>query len=107
MDSFKYMTMIKAHACHVNSKQARSQTMNTVGAPASSCVAAYIYTYTYIGGVYVRTFVYVYNALLHNALYIQHCTKYLAYTYTFENELFPTTAVQQGPHVDAEGVARF
>jgi len=37
----------------------------------------------------------------------QHCTKHLAYTYISENELHPTTAVQQKRHVDAVGCGTF
>jgi hypothetical protein len=38
---------------------------------------------------------------------LQHCTKQLACTYVFENELFSTTAVQQRQHVGAVGCRTF
>jgi hypothetical protein len=100
---------------------ASTQTMNTVAAAASS-VGAYMYMLRY-----------EYNALLHiHCTYIlcmdkrkqrlcqdhkintlikqchpKHYTKHLPCTDMFENELFPTSAVQQRRQVDAVGCHKF
>jgi len=103
------VTIIKVHACHVNSKQARIQTMNTVGA-ADSSAGVYMYTclYTYVlfyytcsvcvMCVYIYIYIYIYKNI----------TKHLACsTYIFENWLFPTAAVQQRQHADVVGRGMF
>ena len=38
---------------------------------------------------------------------LHHYTKHLAQAYAFENELYPTRAVQQTQHVDAAGCRTF
>jgi hypothetical protein len=103
--------------------QASGQTMKTASI-ATSSVGAYTYIHTYM-------YIYVYSALLYiqrvcvymlcmhkrkmylcqnhkiNTLIAQtalwHCAEHIPYTCIFENELFPTTAVQQRQHVDLMG----
>ena len=89
--------------------KACSQTTNT-GTLASSLDAyMYICLYTYIMPCYTYI-LYVYIKRMYKHIGIVHSAilqKRLAYTYIFENELFPTSVFQQRQHLDAAGCQMF
>ena len=49
---------------------------------------------------HIRVYIYIY-------IYVYVCVYIYIFIFIFENELFPTTAVQQRQHVDAVGCGTF
>ena len=93
-------------------KQARGQTMSTVGAPASNtCAHTFIYVYNALLYIYC-VFTSVINAFVrttkftlsfHSALCNTAQNTLHIHTYIFEKEPFPITEVQKWQHVDVVG----
>jgi len=69
------------------------------------CVCVCVYTRKDECGKHVCQDHKINTLITHCALH--HYTKHLAQAYAFENELYPTRAVQQTQHVDAAGCRTF